>query len=103
MVKKGKGLIRPNVNIQPEEPADIVSLDQQPAKKESTPENKKKKRFKNQEEQIKCSIATKEEFTALKTIRKIRFDYEMLDILIDSYVNDLSSVEKRKFKALTDD
>ena len=49
------------------------------------------------------SDGLKEEFNALKQIRKIKFDYDMLGLLIDHYTKDLTPTEKRKFKTLTED
>lgn len=106
-----KGLIRPSVNTDPIEPAAPVTLDKAEIatvsnEEISETESKKprtSKKFKNQGSQIKMSDGLKEEFNALKTIRKIKFDYDMLGILIDYYVRDLSPSEKRKFKTLTED
>ncbi|MGH1787714.1 hypothetical protein ABE902_15480 [Enterococcus casseliflavus] len=106
-----KGLIRPTVNTNPIEPASPVTLDGDKTPsviREEVTESKKQpprsaKKFKNQGSQIKLSDGLKEEFNALKQIRKIKFDYDMLGILIDYYVKDLSTSEKRKFKTLIDD
>ena len=106
-----KGLIRPSVNTDPIEPAAPVTLDKAEiatVSNEEIAETESKKprtskKFKNQGYQIKISDGLKEEFNSLKTIRKIKFDYDMLGILIDYYVKDLSPSEKRKFKTLTED
>ena len=69
-------------------------------------ENKKsnKEKFVNQKSQIKISESIKTELAALKAINKTKFDYEVIELLIDSYVqNSLTSTQKRKFKALTSD
>lgn len=68
--------------------------------------NKKsnKEKFVNQKSQIKISESIKMELAALKAINKTKFDYEVIELLIDSYVqNSLTSTQKRKFKALTSD
>lgn len=68
--------------------------------------NKKsnKEKFINQKSQIKISESIKTELDALKAINKTKFDYEVIELLIDSYVqNSLTSTQKRKFKALTSD
>jgi hypothetical protein len=104
-----KGLIRPNVDTQPIEPAAPVTNDNEvKAAIETAPESETKstrssKKFKNQGSQIKMSDGLKEEFNALKQIRKIKFDYDMLGLLIDHYTKDLTPTEKRKFKTLTED
>lgn len=63
-----------------------------------------KEKFVNQKSQIKISESIKTELDALKAINKTKFDYEIIELLIDSYVqNSLTSTQKRKFKALTSD
>ncbi|EXL18956.1 hypothetical protein X844_0027 [Listeria monocytogenes Lm_1823] len=48
-------------------------------------------------------MQTKEELQALKTITKTKFDYEIIDLLIDTYVNnELAPEQRRKFKAMTE-
>lgn len=70
---------------------------------ENTEEDKKKK-YANQTHQIKISEQLKEEINALKNITKTKFDYEVLELLIDSYnKNEFTSTERRKFRALTND
>ncbi|EAH3791804.1 hypothetical protein D5Z92_14505 [Listeria monocytogenes] len=63
----------------------------------------KNQKFKNQEGTIKTSIQTKEELQALRSITKTKFDYEIIDLLIDTYVNnELTPEQRRKFKAMTE-
>ncbi|APC50363.1 hypothetical protein BME96_18955 (plasmid) [Virgibacillus halodenitrificans] len=63
-----------------------------------------KKSFKNQQYQVKISDKIKEELNALKIVTKTKFDYEIIELLIDSYVrNELTTSTKRKFKAMTSD
>lgn len=62
------------------------------------------KKFVNQKAQIKISDNIKTELDALKAITKTKFDYEVIELLIDTYVqNSLTATQKRKFKALTSD
>lgn len=106
-----KGLIRPEVNTNPTEPAAPVTMDVTDNANISSENHiqsemkqpRSSKKFKNQGAQIKMSDGLKEEFNALKQIRKVKFDYDMLGMLIDDYVKDLSPAEKRKFKTLTED
>lgn len=64
----------------------------------------KKIKYDNQAYQMKVSAKLKEEINALKNITKTKFDYEILELLIDSYnKNELTPTQRRKFKALTDD
>lgn len=63
-----------------------------------------KRVFKNQQFQVKISDSIKEELNALKVITKTKFDYEIIELLIDSYVrNEFTAASKRKFKAMTTD
>lgn len=57
----------------------------------------------NQYAQVKISKSMKNELDALKTIEKTKFDYEILQLLIDSYVrNELSTANRKKFKLLVE-
>ena len=59
------------------------------------------KAFKNQDATIKLSRATKEELELLMKIKNTKFSYEMIEMLIDSYVaNELSNDEQRSFRTL---
>lgn len=104
-----KGLIRPNVDTQPTEPAAPVTNENvtvraiKTGREDEAKSSRSSKKFKNQGSQIKMSDGLKEEFNALKQIRKIKFDYDMLGLLIDHYTKDLTPTEKRKFKTLTED
>mgnify|MGYP003430300574 CR=1 FL=1 len=60
-----------------------------------------KKEFKNQQQQIKVSASIKEELNALKSITKTKFDYEIIELLIDSYTQHLTPMQRRKFKTMT--
>ena len=59
------------------------------------------KAFKNQDATIKLSRATKEELELLMKIKNTKFAYEMIEMMIDSYVvNELSNDEQRSFRTL---
>ena len=66
-----------------------------------TQERSQKKEFKNQQQQIKVSASIKEELNALKSITKTKFDYEIIELLIDSYTQHLTPMQRRKFKTMT--
>lgn len=98
--------------MQPRTPGNIVPdkayTDQEGSNKVSKVKTSKdtsdKKVFKNQQYQVKISDSIKEELNALKVITKTRFDYEIIELLIDSYVrNEFTAASKRKFKAMTTD
>lgn len=62
-----------------------------------------KKKFKNQQGSIKISNQSKEELEVLMKLTNTKFNYEIIDLLIDRYVeNDLTPEQKRKFKLLTE-
>lgn len=59
------------------------------------------KAFKNQDATIKLSRATKDELELLMKIKNTKFTYEMIEMMIDSYVaNELSNDEQRSFRTL---
>ena len=65
-----------------------------------TPE---KKSFKNRQGSIKIPKQSKEELEALMKITNKKFTHEIIDLLINHYVNnELTSEQKSKFKILTD-
>ena len=75
----------------------------QPYTKSSSKEENivEKKEYKNQQQQIKVSASIKEELNALKSITKTKFDYEIIELLIDSYTQHLTPMQRRKFKTMT--
>ena len=64
---------------------------------------RKKTEFRNQQGSIKVPLSTKRELDALKDITKTKFDYEIIQMLIDSYVHNLETSKSKRFKLLTDD
>lgn len=72
-------------------------------KKIKTKEGKKKEEnFINQNSSIKISKGTKDELDALKFLKNSKYDYEIIQTLIDHYVNTLSSSEYKKYKLILD-
>lgn len=62
-----------------------------------------KKKFKNQQGSIKISNQSKEELEVLMKLTNTKFAYEIIDLLIDRYVEkELTTEQKRKFKLLTE-
>lgn len=75
-------------------------VNQKEKKKEQAQE---KKKFKNQQGSIKISSQSKEELEALMKLTNTKYAHEIIDLLIDRYVeNELTSAQKRKFKLLTE-
>ncbi|OQR53324.1 hypothetical protein [Bacillus sp. CDB3] len=72
-------------------------------KEKKTEQTSEKKKFKNQQGSIKISNQSKEELEALMKITNTKYAHEIIDLLIDRYVeNELTSAQKRKFKLLTE-
>ncbi|WP_242243592.1 hypothetical protein [Bacillus cereus group sp. BfR-BA-01309] len=72
---------------------------------ESSDSNAKtdKKKFKNQQGSIKIPKQSKEELEALMKITNTKFTHEIIDLLINHYVdNKLTPEQQSKFKILTD-
>jgi len=112
-VLSGNGLKRTSGSIMPQQSYNADkkthSVINRPRKTEEVtlnlpkdlPDGRKNKREKNQKQQVKVSNEIKNELQALKMITKTKFDYEMVELLIDYYVsNELSIVEQKKYKNL---
>ncbi|PEZ18665.1 hypothetical protein COE33_09395 [Bacillus anthracis] len=79
---------------------DNSDLNNNSDKKIQAPE---KKKFKNQEGSIKVPNESKVELEALMKITKKKFAHEIIDLLIDNYVEkELTAEQKMKFKLLTE-
>lgn len=79
---------------------DNSDLNTNAEKEIQAPTNKK---FKNQQGSIKISNQSKEELEALMKLTNTKYVYEIIDLLIDRYVeNEMTPEQKRKFKLLTD-
>ena len=85
-------------------PSQPKTEEKQVTRKEKRNENNEsKKKFKNQQGSIKISNQSKEELEVLMKLTNTKFDYEIIDLLIDRYVeNELTPEQKRKFKLLTE-
>ncbi|MDI6680008.1 hypothetical protein QMA02_30070 [Bacillus wiedmannii] len=90
---------------------EVVAVPSQPKTEEKQVSRKEKrsektepkKKFKNQQGSIKISYQSKEELEVLMKLTNTKFNYEIIDLLIDRYVeNELTPEQKRKFKLLTD-
>ncbi|WP_377863346.1 hypothetical protein [Bacillus sp. R86525] len=94
--------------VENNEVADVPSQpkteEKQVSRKEKRSEKTEpKKKFKNQQGSIKISYQSKEELEVLMKLTNTKFNYEIIDLLIDRYVeNELTPEQKRKFKLLTE-
>ncbi|HDX9654369.1 TPA: hypothetical protein ROY23_004890 [Bacillus wiedmannii] len=91
-------------NEVPAAPSQSKTEEKQVTQKEKRNEKTEtKKKFKNQQGSIKISNQSKEELEVLMKLTNTKFTYEIIDLLIDRYVeNELTPEQKRKFKLLTE-
>jgi len=91
-------------NEVPAAPSQPKTEEKQETRKEKRNEKaESKKKFKNQQGSIKISNQSKEELEVLMKLTNTKFTYEIIDLLIDRYVeNELTPEQKRKFKLLTE-
>lgn len=94
LLNKQNKLERKQGNIVPEKTFNESSSDKM---------NKKKIEFKNQKGSIKVPLSTKSELSALKDITKTKTDYEMIQMLIDSYVPTMETSKQKRFRLLTEE
>lgn len=100
--KQGQATIENNVEATA--PSQPKTEEKQVTRKEKRNEKTEtKKKFKNQQGSIKISNQSKEELEVLIKLTNTKFAYEIIDLLIDRYVeNELTPEQKRKFKLLTE-
>lgn len=93
-----------NTNAVADIPSQSKTEEKQVSRKEKRIEKTEpKKKFKNQQGSIKISNQSKEELEVLMKLTNTKFNYEIIDLLIDRYVeNELTPEQKRKFKLLTE-
>ncbi|PHA98664.1 hypothetical protein COE79_20450 [Bacillus toyonensis] len=100
--EQGQAVVENNeVSVAPSQPkTEEKQLDRKEKRSETT---EPKKKFKNQQGSIKISNQSKEELEVLMKLTNTKFTYEIIDLLIDRYVeNELTPEQKRKFKLLTE-
>lgn len=117
LLGRKKSNFEPTEPYVPEQGQAVVENNELPAapsqpkteEKQVTPKEKRnektepKKKFKNQQGSIKISNQSKEELEVLMKLTNTKFTYEIIDLLIDRYVeNELTPDQKRKFKLLTE-
>lgn len=116
LLGRTKGNFNPKDPYVPNENSDGTKKEETPTPSAPTVEQKQvnqkeknkeqateKKKFKNQQGSIKISSQSKEELEALMKLTNTKYAHEIIDLLIDRYVeNELTSAQKRKFKLLTE-
>ena len=95
---KPMGLIQ-NQKIEPIQTADTTKIE---IAKPVSKNDEKRNRAKNQEANIKVSFQTKNELEILMKLTDNKFGYEMIESLIDFYVeNGIDPDKRRAFKTLS--
>lgn len=56
----------------------------------------------NQKVSIKINRDIKNDIDTIKMMQKIKFDYETLQLLVDTYKNSLSTEDRRRYNSLKD-
>jgi len=56
----------------------------------------------NQKVSIKINSDIKNDIDTIKMLQKIKFDYETIQLLVDTYKNSLSTEDRRRFNTLKD-
>ncbi len=59
-----------------------------------------KTKFKNQKKSIKVSVETKNQLDILKEIESMKFDYEIIQLILDSFVNELSPDKRSMYETM---
>lgn len=99
--KRPVGLIQNN-KVEPIQTAENTKTSVNKETEQAEKRSKKKGTAKNQEANIKVSNQTKNEIDILMKLTDNKFAYEMVESLIDHYVdNVLDSDKKRAFKTLS--
>ncbi|UOX99324.1 hypothetical protein MWG54_30515 (plasmid) [Bacillus cereus] len=102
--EQGQAVVENNEVPATATPSQPKTEEKQVTRKEKRNEKtESKKKFKNQQGSIKISNQSKEELEVLMKLTNTKFAYEIIDLLIDRYVeNELTPEQKRKFKLLTE-
>ncbi|MFT8812025.1 MAG: hypothetical protein ABF855_11090 [Liquorilactobacillus satsumensis] len=91
-VKKGNPLLRNHTkNFKPQQSFEFSN---------SNDHKTLKTKFKNQKKSIKISTETKTQLDILKEIESMKFDYEIIQLLLDSYVNELNPEERSIYETM---
>lgn len=102
-----KNLDRIPGNIEPKEPykekkqSNLEELGKSLEKQDSKEE--KIQKINNQKVSLKVGDRVKEKLEAQKTIEAIKFDYEMIEILLDRNAKNYSQRDKAKYSILIDE
>lgn len=94
---KSKKLDRKAGNFEP-----VTAYEEKTETRVSPPKIRKEEKnlLQNQSASLKIPQTTKNELFALRTLTRTKFDYEMIQTLIDYYVGQLDTADYKKFKLL---
>ena len=68
----------------------------------TTNKKAKKKDFANQKISIKIGTDAKADIDTIKVLEKMEFDYETIQLLVDTYKKSLSPEDRKQFNTLRD-
>lgn len=97
--RKVNGAIKPDVEAEGTENNEQVPVST-PTERARPATSQAKKLRPNQTGSIKVPYEVKTDLTVVKNIEKLKFDYETIQFLIDSYVNTLSPQDQRRYTML---
>lgn len=91
-IKKGNPLLRKHSrNFKPQESFEFQNGNEH---------KQLKTKFKNQKKSIKVSIETKNQLDVLKQIESMKYDYEIIQLLLDSFVNELQPDQRDMYETM---
>lgn len=106
MANRLQKLNRTAGNVEPQKSynnkTDINQMAENIKKREEVKKEKNSKKSNNQKATIKVSSEIKAKMEAQKQIEGIKFDYELIDILLERNLENYSARDKNKYEILLD-
>lgn len=100
--RRGRVQNRPQLDLNPKNKSEEVRIEESSSTiKKDTPLTSKKNKY--QEAQVKMSKQTKKELATLRDMYGLKYDYEIIDYLIDTHTDRIMTpVDRKKFKIITE-
>lgn len=104
MARKGMLESRINEVVPAKQTFDEAKFEEleQDKSKTKTKKKAKKKDFANQKISIKIGTDAKADIDTIKVLEKMKFDYETIQLLVDTYKKSLSPEDRKQFNTLRD-
>lgn len=64
------------------------------------PATSRKRKLDNQKKSIKVGAETYKDLSTLKSMEKLKFDYEIIQLLVDEHIQNLSESDSRRYTLL---